>query len=94
MRYASIILWIYNNLDQNFKKCSTRKPIALYILKSNFPLIWSLEMNSSCFPANFLKLKFLVSHTFFAIIKIKTFGLMNFLNTATLIFIYQMLVAK
>ena len=51
-------------------------------------------MNSSCFPANFLKLKFLVSHTFFAIIKIKTFGLMNFLNTATLIFIYQMLVAK
>ena len=35
MRYGSVILWIYNNLDQNFKKCSTRKPIALYILKSN-----------------------------------------------------------
>ena len=47
------------------------------------------------FPRQLFEIKIsCFSYFFFAIIKIKTFGLMNFLNTATLIFIYQMLVAK
>ena len=62
--------------------------------KVKFSSDLELRNEFKLFPRQLLKLKFLVSHTFFAIIKIKTFGLMNFLNTATLIFIYQMLVAK
>ena len=53
--------------------------------KVKFSSDLELRNEFKLFPCQLLKLKFLVSESFFCYYKIKTFALMNFLNIATLI---------